>query len=511
MSEANQAAGNAANPVVPQAVAGPEETAQVEQQDAGFERASWSEFGFEERPEHVPVGAGEGGVGFAEVGKSLSVSPYCLDVDQWCARRGSELCGEFGEMIPAEAEAVQTAMGDFFTAAFEPSPVLRPATGCVDQARHQFLASLLETPEYHALHARTNFDSEASELACGSFAQAYGVIVAELTKSAPDGQTPEQQAKNEFRKQMKIMSAVSQGINQACQQVSNYEDACNAFGSCKGPGGQMDTKAMAGLFKKIRDNDALARICQLAGRYRRKAQSMQRRKVVHGRDDMVGTTLSGDIARVVPSELVAFNDPDLEVVALAKLAEKGLLSREYRGIEKVAAGPLMIFLDESGSMHGEPSYHAKSFALAMAWIAQHQNRWCCLVAFSGSSAIDDLRIMVLEPNRWKQEDLFAWLEQFEGGGTTIDWLHGNIMSQVFAKTGAEQGKTDVVVVSDAEVRTGDAVIGSCLEWKKANQAKVISIVLGTNNAGDLGRVSDKVFLANHLDVESDAVAEAFSI
>ena len=171
----------------------------------------------------------------------------------------------------------------------------------------------------------------------------------------------------------------------------------------------------------------------------------------------------------------------------------------------------MIFLDESGSMHGEPSYHAKSFALAMAWIAQHQNRWCCLVAFSGSSAIDDLRIMVLEPNRWKQEDLFAWLEQFEGGGTTIDWLHGNIMSQVFAKTGAEQGKTDVVVVSDAEVRTTDAVIASCLVWKKANQAKVISIVLGTNNAGDLGRVSDKVFLANHLDVESDAVAEAFSI
>lgn len=477
-----------------------------------FERADWSEFAFESRP---VMGGGDllDGHDIYEGQKTKEKSPYCFRTDLWSSRRGGELFDQFGSAIPLNEGEVREALTDFFNASFDIAPELLPEDQVTNPGRRQFLESLIQTPEYQSLHARTALDDTAAELACGSFAQSFGTIVKELQaqQQEPEQGTPEQQRKNAFRKQMKIMSAINQGLQAANQQVGDYEDACRAFGTGKGGGGQMDTKALSDLFRRVRTNDGLARICQLAGRYRRRGQSMQRRKVKHGRDDVVGTVLSGDVSRAVPSELLAFVVPELRPLAYAKMADGSLLSRDYRGVERVAKGPVMIFLDESGSMHGEPSYHAKAFALTMAWIAQHQKRWCTLVAFSGSADVKDLRAVVLEPGKWKNEDLFAWLEQFDGGGTTLDWLRGESMTEMFAAAGATKGKTDVVVVTDAEVSASAAVIESCRKWKAEYQAKIIGLVIGCQDAGSLGMMADKVFVAKHLDVNSEGIDEAFSI
>lgn len=471
----------------------------------GFELADISEFGLSEQPEHVSVG------GIVEGGAAVEPeSETAFVLDRWDRRRGKDLLETFRGAIPVGDDHAALAMADFYAAAYQPDPVL--AQKCSDQQRHEFLEQLLETPEYHALHSRTAINDVASELACGSFAQAYGVLVADAQKQQPEGSAGGS-GKNAFKKKMKVISAIGNGLKNASNVVSDYEDARDAFGSGLGNGGngKMDTKALANLFKRVRDNKSLARICELAGRYRRRGQSMQRRKIVHGRDDVVGIELSGDLGRAVPNELAYLVVPELELLELRKIAENQLLSREYRGVEKIARGPVMIFLDESGSMSGEPSYHAKAFALTMAWIAQHQKRWCTLVAFSGGADKESMRAIVLEPGKWKQEDLFGWLEGFIGGGTTVEWLDRKYMEPMYAAAKAPEGKTDVVIVTDAEVGLSESARKSCLAWKADSKAKIISLVIGCDDAGALKGVSDKWFAVPSLDVESEAVAEAFSI
>jgi hypothetical protein len=63
----------------------------------------------------------------------------------------------------------------------------------------------------------------------------------------------------------------------------------------------------------VRNDPVLRRIGELAGRYRRMAQSRQRRKVRHGLDDVVGVTLDGDLARVLPHELAKLVVPEFEL------------------------------------------------------------------------------------------------------------------------------------------------------------------------------------------------------
>ena len=56
------------------------------------------------------------------------------------------------------------------------------------------------------------------------------------------------------------------------------------------------------LFKRVRSDPTLRRICELAGRYRRVAQSRQRRKTTHGLDDVVGVVMDADLGRLLPQE-----------------------------------------------------------------------------------------------------------------------------------------------------------------------------------------------------------------
>src|SRR6185295_8006150 len=126
-------------------------------------------------------------------------------------------------------------------------------------------------------------------------------------------------------------------------------------------------------------------------------------------DDIVGVDLSGDLGRVLPHELMKVTTSPFELEALRRLVERQLMSREHNASEPVGKGPIVVVLDESGSMAGEPIHSAKAIALALAWIARQQNRWCALVAYSGDSGE---RLLPLPPGRWNDETLADWLSAF---------------------------------------------------------------------------------------------------
>ena len=93
------------------------------------------------------------------------------------------------------------------------------------------------------------------------------------------------------------------------------------------------------------------------------------------------------------------------------------MCRLYRGYEPVAKGPVIVVIDESGSMEGQKVHTAKALALALAWVARHQKRWIALVAYSGDSGE---RLLPLPPGRWNEPALMDWLAAFIGHGSSLD-------------------------------------------------------------------------------------------
>ncbi len=428
---------------------------------------------------------------------AAAAGPTALVVDAWGLRRGRDLVAESDRLAATGTDAFAAA--DFFAAGFDPDPTLTPA--CTDRRRHQFLAQLLDTPEYRALHAATRLDDTAAGIAATHFAEQFAAL--EKGESAA-GAAP--RAGDGLAAEMATLRAVGRAVAAAGREVTELHEAAGALGMGPGMPGSNEPAAVAALFRRVRGDPALRRICDLAGRFRRVAQSKQRMKTTHGLDDVVGVEPGGDVSRLLPSELVRLAVPELELDTLRRIVERQALCREYRAVEPVGKGPVIVCLDESGSMSGEKIHTAKALALALAWIARRQRRWAALVAYSGDSGE---RLLPLPPGRWDEARLADWLAAFIGRGSELD-VPVRELPRMYADLKAPPGVTDVVFVTDARCRLAADVRDAFLAWKQSSRARLITLVID-NAPGDLAAVSDETHLVRSLTPDADAVGRVLSL
>src|SRR5207247_8477297 len=99
-----------------------------------------------------------------------------------------------------------------------------------------------------------------------------------------------------------VLKHVSKALTEASKEVEEAREAAAALGMGPGAPGGNDPRAIAALYKRVRSDPTLRRICDLAGRYRRVAQSRQRRKATHGLDDVAGVAPDADLGRLLPPE-----------------------------------------------------------------------------------------------------------------------------------------------------------------------------------------------------------------
>lgn len=439
-----------------------------------------------------------------------------LDVDEWGMRRGEDLVKQNDELAGAlgwskKADSKQRTLAertaaDMHAAAYELEPRLHEQ--CSDNLRHQFVKQLMDTAEYQELHQTTAYNHALADIAAVHFCGQFATLrqeEQERQKQQGNGKGGKPAPENPMAQEMRVLAAAGQALQQASKDVEEAQEASNALGFGGGnDAGRRDPKKSIEFYRRVRNSHQLRRICELAGKYRRLAQSRQRQKFAHGYDDMIGVELAGDVGRLLPHEMAKLNDDDLELDTLRRIVEQEAQCRHYRGMEKVAKGPIIVAIDESGSMNGERIYTAKALALAMAWIARKQRRWCALCSWSDRSCRKSL---ALPPGKWDELQLMAWLEHFFGGGTEPPLAD---MPKIYALTQAPKGKTDILMITDGLCHIDPEEEAFFRKWKAEAKVKMVTLSIGSD-PGNLRAVSDEVHVVRDLGVEQEAVGNVLGI
>jgi uncharacterized protein with von Willebrand factor type A (vWA) domain len=84
------------------------------------------------------------------------------------------------------------------------------------------------------------------------------------------------------------------------------------------------------------------------------------------------------------------------------------------------------------------------------------------------------------------------------------------MPAIFTEIGAPVGNTDLIYVTDAELRISDKKASAFKDWKRTVQARLISLVLNSD-PGQLSSISDEVHLINSLDPAEAGIKKVFSL
>jgi len=307
-------------------------------------------------------------------------------------------------------------------------------------------------------------------------------------------------------------------INQAVGQIQDGIDEFTQFAAAMGCGDEeanssyMQMDAVCGLFEKMKNNASLRRIIQLAGRYRRVARAKQKEINHEVFDDMVGIELAGDVGRLLAVEMSRLGSgcEGLRLDAMRRLAESQSQCREMTGKQEQGEGPVVLCLDESGSMRGNKIEHGKAFALALAWLAKHQNRWCLLAAFSSGA---DARVCILDPRRSNESELLEWITAFRGGGTSLSVPMKTIPTKYWKVMPAAAGKADMILITDGIVEIDPVQAQFFNKWKSENRVRMNSLLVECkeDDARMMRSISDEVAAIDSLSENNNKVANCFRI
>lgn len=266
----------------------------------------------------------------------------------------------------------------------------------------------------------------------------------------------------------------------------------------------------------INNNESIFELAKLLGRQSVSSREVEQemidrtvaRSVFHPQPassgEVVGIEFSGDINRVVPSEMGRLENPDTEMLFYSNLIEKKLLSYSYLTQESCLnsgtlaipnekqdlCGPIIACVDTSGSMSGAPEITAKTLLLAIAKEAITTKRKCYIISFSRE--IETLDISDFKGGNALQT-LIAFLNRSFNGGTDA---YPALCEAVRVLQESDYKNSDVIMVSDFIMPSMPREIVASVETEKANGTNFYSLVIGCSANYNATKVFNDTLIYN---------------
>jgi hypothetical protein len=189
------------------------------------------------------------------------------------------------------------------------------------------------------------------------------------------------------------------------------------------------------------DMSLVQRVAKLAGRMYASLKGARATKIAGVAGEVYSVEQGRDIGRLLPSTLAMMSDAIYEPVILEQLATRRAPQYAVRGTAKRSKGPLVMAIDESGSMLGARNEWAKAAAVAVARVASEEGRAVSVVHYSTSA----------ERQALKSRDpasVVQMIRRFLDGGTMISLALNVSTDEVKALAKKGERGADIILVTD---------------------------------------------------------------
>lgn len=309
-----------------------------------------------------------------------------------------------------------------------------------------------------------------------------------------------------------MRSALKASAGAAGDSLDQESALASSFGMEPGTLKKMPFDERLALAKRLKDN-RLAKFVKLLGQFKMIQQAESRKRVVNASTEIHGITHSDDLSRLVAGEFLNFASPELETLFWLRYTQHQLVTFDVRGTEKQGQGPIIVVVDESGSMScedvagGSREAWSKALSLAMLEQARHRSRDFVYIGFSSSGQQHTIRFPKGANNL---EKVLEMTEHFWGGGTYYEAPLRQAMEIVMEYDEAGLPKPDVVFMSDDAYGAMDEAFMS--DWnamRDKTSAKCYGIAIGCSYSGAMEQVSDNVREITELASDPRVVGDLF--
>lgn len=250
------------------------------------------------------------------------------------------------------------------------------------------------------------------------------------------------------------------------------------------------------LAKKLKNNKNLNNLITKIGALKRAWANRKRAKKAQSNySDVVAMRFSDDVKNAYPVELALAGDKLGQALFAIKYAQKTLLTKDYEAkTNELNKGPIVMYIDISGSMAGQPEIWSKAITYVIAQECLEQRRELQIHLFD--SIIQDS--VIIKPDKSDNKSLIdfvmTWMTK---GGTSFSSVISHVLNEVEIDP-----KADFLMITDGESNVPDAFIRRLNVFKEEKEIQWNSFCIGQKSQ-ILHEFSDEVFLVNiHDDVSS---------
>lgn len=256
-------------------------------------------------------------------------------------------------------------------------------------------------------------------------------------------------------KESELRRVIARGCEHASDEVSDFRDALEGLSQVRLPGvgasaggAKLEGAAARAVAARLRGDPRLQDIARLAGRFKRLLEGKRRQRVRRGADEVTSIEQGAELERLLPVELARLTRPTYRLAFLRDLLERQCAQYALSGQEARGRGPIVVCLDKSSSMSGEPDTFATATALALLDVAQRERRTFGLVCFNGEVCFE----AVVRPGEALPVDgLFVRCE----GGTSIARALSRGLDIIEGNSGSLRA-ADIVLITDGESDSAEA-------------------------------------------------------
>lgn len=320
----------------------------------------------------------------------------------------------------------------------------------------------------------------------------------DLTKAAglrQKGKELGQQIEQKMREAIEnIKPQVDKAIDKAHQSAKDVQEAIGQLaGSKAGKGIALtDVDQKRALARKLAANPGLRELVRRLGALRQAwADRKRARRSNSTYSDIVGAKFSDEVIKAYPVEIALAATEQGRALFALKYSQKTLLTKDYEAkIKELDKGPVVLYIDISGSMSGESELWSKAIAYVVAEECLKEKRATHIHLFD--TVIQ--KSIHLEKDRTDNERLLNFvLSWTTRGGTSFC----SVIDHALNKINYVQ-KADILMITDGNADVSDPFIRRLNTFKQEHGIQWNSFCIG-KQSNILKQFSDTVHTVDPAD------------
>jgi uncharacterized protein with von Willebrand factor type A (vWA) domain len=197
------------------------------------------------------------------------------------------------------------------------------------------------------------------------------------------------------------------------QQVSGYVQAW-------GLGEGNDIKVPFGLKKsaleRIRNSEYLRKFTDMIGKYKECAVTEQKKKTKASAIEIKSVKVGDKIEDALPSDKLNLCNNVTKKDFYRRMTQGQLMSYDKESQKQKNKGPIIVCIDQSGSMHGDKDMWAKALAVGILEVAQLQKREFACIPYDSSCR----KTTIIHKDEISPDKIIGIAEERATGGTSFE-------------------------------------------------------------------------------------------